>query len=258
MAIPIQVQVGNLPNGFCPTGNGAYQQMLNAFMQATLWTLPGNFNGVNFGPTKPGPDDTDKPWFRLNLDGTPDRWYWYFNGQWVSPHPILPGNGVSGPIILWDGALPDFTIFDGGNGNPVAYADGPMWEEVTKAQGRSPIHPGQYDVPHASHNYTVQEQTGQENHELILGEIPAHTHFRDQSGVFEGVQCQTPPAGGFQPGTLVGPGVQSGLFRDTGFAGGVGGTPDGSTPATTTPHNTVHPVYGVYLLRRTARVAYAV
>lgn len=246
--IPIQAQVGNLPAGFCPTGPDALQQILNAFTQAVIWTMPGTFNGINFGPVRPGPDDTDKPWFRINLDGTPDGLYWYINGQWVRPNPMMPG-----AIMLWDGALPDFTTFDGGDTNPIGYASGPMWAEVTNAQGRSPIHPGKSDAAHSLTTFLVATKYGDENHPQTVAEMPPHVHFRNPDGFQEGVQ--TAPAGG-QLGNLDSASNSAKLYTSTGSTGGDPNAPPGTS--TGQPMSLVHPVYGAYMLRRTARVAYAV
>lgn len=214
-------------------------------VQLITGSLPGNFSTFNYGNSVPLPEDEDKPWIRLNVDGTEDGIYVRFNGQWTRPHPLRPG------MCVWVDTLPTFNTYDGGDANPLGYAAGPMWEEPTDVQGRVLVHGGQSNPAGGSHNFLVGEKAGEETHALTIPEMPYHNHPRNTFNDPEGVQT----VAGTALGGLVSSIAQARLLSVTGFAGG----DPTSTPANATlPHNNLQPYVVKYLIRRTARVAYAV
>lgn len=92
---------------------------------------------INYGSDTPSPEDRDKPWLKLNADGTPDKRYEYYNGVWIALHPMAPGI-----ITMYEGSEASIETFDGGEAGSVTSVSGPMWEKVTEINGRFPIGPG--------------------------------------------------------------------------------------------------------------------
>lgn len=80
MSTPVYVQPGTLPPPACFT---TWQQFYDAMLSVTSWYVPGKFNSFNYGHDTPAPADQDKPWLKLNVDGTIDGWYVFVGGQWV-------------------------------------------------------------------------------------------------------------------------------------------------------------------------------
>src|SRR5574342_502464 len=102
--------------------------------------LSGQFNrsgtGINFGNQVPAMIDQDKPWFRTNSDGTPDRLYSFSGGLWLAKHPLPPG-----AVIMYEGTEASIETFDGGEGGPIGPTFGAFWEKVSEMNARSPIGP---------------------------------------------------------------------------------------------------------------------
>jgi len=125
----VVLTAGQLPAGYCWASP---QQYLNDIVSVITAALTGNFSGINFGTDTPAPEDQDKPWFRLNADGSPDRWY-VFMGQWISPHPIPPSGQQ---VIIWKDTESALWSYDGGDGkdptsNPPTAVSGAMWVRDT-------------------------------------------------------------------------------------------------------------------------------
>jgi hypothetical protein len=130
MSIPMQVTPGTLTPGFCPTSE---QVRLNAFAAALAVTFPlGLFNG-SFGNPTPAPDMQSFPWYRLNSDGSPDRWYTYFDGAWVAPHPVAANDTAA--IRFFQGSYASIGTYDGGDTNSPGFASGPMWQVIGQTTG---------------------------------------------------------------------------------------------------------------------------
>jgi hypothetical protein len=126
----MQVTPGTLGPGFCPTSE---QVRLNAYAAALAITFPLGLGNFSFGNTTPPPDMQGFPWFRLNADGSPDKWYSYFNGAWVTPHPIAANDPAA--IRFFQGSYASIASYDGGDTNPVGSASGPMWQVVGQTTG---------------------------------------------------------------------------------------------------------------------------
>lgn len=82
MATNLLLTMGQLPEGFCPS---SYQEIANEIMANAQVQLPEafGFGLFTFGPNTPTVDQRLYPWFKTNLDGTPDDIYIYVGGQWV-------------------------------------------------------------------------------------------------------------------------------------------------------------------------------
>lgn len=232
---------GTLPVGYCFT---TLQTLLNDFINLSRWFLPGVFNTYNFGDTAPAPEDRDKPWFRKFGDSSPDRWYSYRNGLWVSRHPL------SAPAaIMYAGTLASLPTYDGGANEAVTDPDttGPMWEEIPESRARFPLHPG--TLP-STKVVNLGDVDGEENHTTTDKESVYHTHNlpTDPNGIRTTL---SPGSGNNNDDAPSGAGFM-GKATLTGF-GGIGNATND-----TSPHNNMPPYYGIYFIRRTARVYYRV
>lgn len=198
--------------------------------------LDGNFEGneINFGSTTPLAEDRDKPLFPTNADGTPRsaEWYSYSSGSWLARHPLPPGI-----IMLWDGAEANIPTLDGGEVATITASTGPMWEKVSAMNARFPIGPGTLPsglvVP-------VGGSGGSEEVTLDLENIPLHDHGIPNKKLVH----QVTPNGQLQQ--TAGNDFTTSTFRAEG----------GKTDGTTKPHNNIPPFYGIFAIKRTARLYY--
>lgn len=229
--LPVTVVPGTLAEGFCPEN---WQELYDQFIDITEWYLAGNYNVFNYGNSTPAPEDRTKPWMRLDGSGIFDRWYtWSATyGKWVSPHPIEASDQER---RLWVGSLTDLKLKDGGEDTPVTDVAGPFWEEATSFRARFPLGAG--TLPSGT-TVDVQDTGGEEKHELIIGELPAHAHKNENLG---DVQTGT---GGTNIGGFQGTGSPIADINTSSVGSG-------------DEHNNMPPYYGVYFIRRTARKFYA-
>lgn len=242
----LPVTPAQLPQGFCPTD---YQDMLNLFSQNQTVIFPDTFEGLVVSST--APVDTTRVWLQLDSLGRQVRIYSFSTGAWLSLHPLIPGI-----TILWSGALPDFTTFDGGDANPISAISGPMWELAAEFAARVPIGVG--TLPSTT-VVNVGDTGGEERHTLLPAETPPHSHFVANTDADSGSEVpissgtsieQSYTPGGNQAYTLQG----TTTTPTVGLSSVVGGS---GIPPVTSPHNTLPPYVGVYFLRRTARLFYA-
>ncbi len=227
-----------LPGGYCPTTE---QGRLDTYAAHLTGLLPGGYSTIVSGNSLPSAIDQDKPWLRYNADGTIDRWYTFAQGAWLSPHLIPPGF-----TMLYPGDITSIATFDGGSVGAVTVTTGPFWEEVTAAVGRVPIHPDPsktviqfQDVIPTGTAVVVGSTGGEERHTLTSLELPDHQHKLEAEAV----------------STNSGAGAAFLLLRAT-----AGTNYPTLNPTNTTsndqPHNNMPPFYGIYLIRRTARLYY--
>lgn len=132
MAVPMQVTPGELPIGFCPSSE---QQRLNTYASALAVTFPLGLGNFTQGNAAPPVDMQGFPWFRYNADGSPDRWYVYFNGSWVSPNPVAAQDAAA--IRFHPGPYGAIATYDGGDTLTPGPAAGPMWQVIGQTTGGS-------------------------------------------------------------------------------------------------------------------------
>lgn len=232
MSVSYQVQTSTVPaNLECVVSNEHWSELSGLQTVA----LPDGFK-TNKGSTEPAPADRAWSWRRMNADGTPDRWYDYANGQWISPHPIPPGF-----IWLWYGAEVDIPTLDDGEAGAVSDTSGPFWERFTELDAKFPIGPG--TLP-STLVLAKGDDGGEEDHELALPEITPHTHGVEGSGFDDGA---TPSARKIIIDDEHNANANNSVTES---AGGTG------TPAAVVGHNTMPPYRVVWFLRRTARLFY--
>lgn len=225
--LTLPIQYTTLPAGVCNI-IASEQDRLAVYAAHLFASFPSSISGIVASTTKP--TDTTAVWLKLDTNLRPVRIYYYASGKWISRHPQEPGT-----IIMWDGALPDFNSFDGGDTGALTLISGPMWEEVTALQAKIPIGAG--TLP-SSTVLNVTDTGGEETHTLTIPEMPEHSHTTDWAA-YNGQHQNGPQPAGIYP-------VVTGFGNtDTGLTGG------GSA------HNNLPPYYTVYFLRRTAKQFYA-
>ena len=250
----VTFNVGSLPQSFNP--GGSWQTVLNEFFKAVTAYLPGNYSLFTFGNTTPAVDDQDKPWIRTNVDGSPDRIYVYFNGKWVSPHPITAGGNER---KIWVGAN-DVTLwgYDGGDENdpgsvtPTA-TTGAMWEIDTAFNDRIPMGV----LPSTGQVTSALATAGALTVTLSEANLPAHFHylFNTQAGTESDTGVNTSDSADRVGDDWFGGNRQYGISGSDAatYPASVGKS---SSVGSGTAISIVPPVVGVYFIKRTARVYY--
>jgi hypothetical protein len=271
----IPILAGNLPTNYCFPASP--QQLLNDFAATMSALLPGGMAYYNYGDTAPAVQYQGYPWLYTNTM----RWYQYVGGLWISPHPYPASGGAR--IMFTTGTESDIWDFDGGDGNdpgavpPTTYT-GAMWEADPAFAGRSPMHPGaipgsvgpktlleEENYGSAIHNITDANSGGFVSHVHVYGRM-LFNHTNDDFRLTEGSAI-----------------ANAGLSGPWILGGDAVGTPNPSAPMTTDilgnpmvgpylntgpqvaqsgttvtdiPVENVHPVRGVWIIRRTNRAFY--
>lgn len=222
----LPIQPGTLPPGTCYPSNP--QDLLNLFSANQNAVLNGTAF-YNFGDTKPDPSLNAYPWFRT-IDS---RWY-YFSGDWISSSNL---NANERRIFV--GTPTDLITYDGGDNGAPSDRSGPMWVIDNAFDGRSPMGIGAIASSTPAKTLGLLESYGEGNHQLIQAELPDCAFETNQT---------------FMPVTLD-------INEGQEFASGGSGarrqlvvTSGGSD----TPHQTVHPVYGVQIIMPSGRLYYRV
>lgn len=241
MSIPMQVTPGSLGDGFCPASE---QLRFNAYAAALSVTFPLGLGNFSQGNTTPATDMQSFPWFRYNSDGSPDKWYIYFNGAWVSPNPV-PANDPAA-LRFFQGTYASIATYDGGDTNAPGAASGPMWAVIGQTTGGSTDYGsmgGRMPVG-VSADFAQGATGGEINHTLLVTEMPAHAHPPPVTAT-AGYCIDGAPGGNaaLNAGNLVNE------YQMTGIAGG-------NADGTTAPHQNMPPFLSAYFIYRTSRIFY--
>ena len=230
----ITLTAPSLPVNYCPTN---YQQLANDIIggtQATFNSAIGN-SFFNFGPTVPTLNNQIYPWLDEN-----GFWWVFSNGYWTRRNPVAAGGSER---RIYVGTTSDLQTYDGGNTNTASDWSGPMWEVDTAFEARFPVGVGTFaasGVVSVNGTTTSTAVAGEDKHTLMVGEVPSHTHqILDQ--YINLVQRGTADSGVF-----------SATNRSEGTANLLPTTSSGGGAA----HNNLPPFYGVYFIKRTARIYY--
>lgn len=221
----ITLATASVPAGTCPP-------WIIALWPELVSLISGNLNGAlnifNFGNATPAPADQDKPWYRLNSNGTPDKWYEYSGGVWISPHPDFVGK-----VVMWEGDIATIATLDGGEAAAITDRTGPMWEQVTQLAAKFPIGVG--TLPSGT-VLAVGSTGGEEKHTLTIAEMPEHAHtLRCDSKNTVGTEVRRPR-----------PDDTAGTDQDVSTTATGGGD----------PHSIMPPYYALHAIRRTGRLFY--
>jgi hypothetical protein len=224
----VQFSAASFPAGFC----GSPQEWFSLF--TTLLSGSVLTSAYNLGSDTPTPDNQDKPWFKTDAAGRPERWYLYVDGAWIARHPVAAGS-----IVMYEGAEASIPTFDGGEAGTVTATTGPMWEKVAQLDGKFPLGPG--TLPMSGTAVAVTNTGGAEKHALVESELPK-------------IAIQSRQRTDLQDG-----GGSAALLNHATFGTQVtvdefGGDSTGATVA----HNNMPPYYAVFFLRKTARTHYRV
>ena len=256
------INTGQLPNNFCPS---TLQAMAEGFGAIYSVTLPAGGGGITISANKPS--STSDIWFQIDSLGRFQRTFLFGQGAWLSAHPLVPG-----ATVWWFSALPNFTIFDGGDANAPGSQSGPMWQQAKDSnsnliQAQFVITPG--TLPSGT-VVTIGNTGGEEKHILAVAEgaqDPNHTHALGRFGAPSGSAADdgyffynasaqvvsgsgqkiSGEGNGLQQAdisTLTGNYIKSGIVDPA--------------EASVAGHNTLPPYVTGYLLQRTTRLFYAV
>jgi hypothetical protein len=183
---------------------------------------------INTGSSTPTAENRTKPWIRTNSDGTDDGIWEFYNGFWIQKHPLAAGS-----VILYEGASTTIDAFDGGETAAITNITGPFWEAVTAMAARSPIHPGTLA---SGTIINVGDNLGEEKHVMTLAELIEHSHV---------IKTFSAGATGGDGGHILNePDPASDVDHTT--------EPEGDSPPD--GMNVIHPVRGIFFIRRTARL----
>lgn len=239
--------------------------MWNAYAAAGFVVIPDSVSQVIWQASKPV--DSTVTWGQLDSLGRPVRIYRFAQGAWLSYNTMVPGL-----TMWWFAALPDFTVFDGGDSNPISDISGPMWQQAKDSNGNliAAMFPMPAGTLPSGTVLALGQTGGEENHILASGESFPHRHklfTTEQVAPSDGdnspsnislndsVASSDNPTGG-RPSNYS---LQKGSIPPT---IGVSSTELGDTSVTPAvaalPHNNIPPFIVGYLLQRTAKLYYAV
>lgn len=261
--LPVRILFTGLPPGYCYTSPERFAADIAAAMSGFA---PGEYTLPNFGPDEPDPEDRNKPWYRLNGDGTPDRWYKYANGVWSSPRPKIEMEPDY--RMIWVGLESDLWSLHGGGGvDPSVVAPtattGSFWERDTAFDFRFPLGIGTSpSVTQPSGEVTgsttvgVGQTGGAEDTEIVLDAENVAPHSHDVT-----VESTTGDSADSEQGKFsVGDGTfkwRSDLSNDkVGHTREAGGNTDGD-PEPIEKTN-MPPYYGLIFAKSTIRQFYTV
>jgi hypothetical protein len=264
-----------LPSDFCTL---SAQEQANLLIDGTQVT--GSVEGGTvFSTTEPSVDDRDKAWGLLNPDGTfTGKIFTYDDGFWGSEHPYPPSSEVR---LMWAGDTADLWNFDGGDGvdpsitAPTTYT-GAMWEVDTVFAGRSPMGVGAISGSDPAKSIALNEQYGAgsvtladnqafsaKTHQHVTGRMRTTTldtcllTFGDTSPPYtDAATLQGRPVsndGEDQASAALS--TQYGQYLLTGEAYNPA-TGEAVSLEDNVAHQNVHPVVGIYIIKRTARQYY--
>ena len=231
----------SLPVNYCPTN---YQTLANDIIsgtQAIFNSTIGN-SFFNFGASFPAINNRVYPW--LDDQGL---WWIFTQGFWIRKNPV---DAAGQERRMFVGSTTDLGLYDGGDGSvTVTNVTGPMWEVDTAFEARFPVGVGAFAASGAvavNGTSTATSVVGEDKHTLDASEIPTHTHALDSNG---------------KPAVF-----WDSFVQEAGGDGNPSYSFNGSVPQTSTltggttggglPHNNLPPFYGVYFIKRTARVYY--
>lgn len=230
-----------LPSGYCPS---SWQDLINRAIvntQAQFNSTIGN-SFFNTGSSTPSLDNQIFPWFDQN-----GEWWTHLSGYWARKHPVP---AASSERRLWVGQLADVASYDGGDGT--AYSGnnftGAMWEVDPAFEGKFIVGVGAFsNSGSVSVNGTTTSTgvSGEDKHELIISEMPEHTHQMDSKRVTDVQLFQNAVITMDVLGTTTTPSVVSD-----------GPQYSGENSGSSVAHNNLPPFYGTYVIKRTGRVYY--
>lgn len=196
MSLNLYLQAGTVPSGTSLPGNA--QALANFIAMWTAITGGQSFNGVNFGPSTPTPENRDKPWFKTDASGNPVGLYSWNGIAWTTiptniangPTAQRPSNPSIGTEFLDTtiGCLliyvsKGWTTASGSVGDvkevkaadlATALTNNPGWTQDADSVGLVVGGAGDATAITVAHPYG--SVVGEEAHTLTIAELAAHTH----------------------------------------------------------------------------------
>ena len=246
--LPVQLIPPTFPEGYCPP---SLQQFANDLQSGTQLSSGISLDTLVISDTAPA--DHSKAWFKTVggiVTAASKLFVWSTAlSLWVAPNPEQDLSARR----LWAGALGagagNLDEYDGGSTAAVGPATGPMWEEDPTFVGRSPMHPGIIPTANPAKTLTVGEDYGEGAHLMTAQEVAPHNHALSAdasiTNVNGSIKTVTTGAGG--PGLAIG--LTAPPSTDLAVVPNAFTTTQQAMPV-------IHPVRGIYVIRRTARIFY--
>lgn len=243
----IQLTPPALPAGYCPS---SYQQLANDIVYGTTPQFLSSVGNTffNTGASEPSADNRIYPW--LDDDG---NWWVYQGGKWARKHPIGP-NDLDRRIYV--GTTTQLETYDGGSAGAITTYTGPMWEVDSAFAARFPAGVGTFAASGAlsvAQGSTATGISGTDQVTLTVAQIPEHDHE---------IAIQVPGYGGEDGARVAADGGTDSPNLTNNRTVFPGANLDNKVQAESlptgggTPHINLPPFYGVYFIKRTARVYY--
>lgn len=233
-------------------------QALVNYISANTGIAGGSaFNGINFGPNTPAPQNRGLPWFKTDTYGNPIGLFSWNGTTWApipsavsaGPTASRPASPTSGStyfdttiqvLILWNATAGNWTTASGSPGDikevltttlATALTNNPGWQQEMTTQGY--VIAGAGNANNAATAHTPGTFLGEEAHTLVVSELAAHAHA-EIYGTYTGQhQNGTQPSGVFPAVT---PGSTAIPVANTASAG------------SSVAHNTIQPTAYFYRL----------
>ncbi len=257
MSLILTLVAGTVPFG--TEFPGTVQGLLDMIAQYEGITGGENFIAINFGPNEPGVDDRGSPWFKTDNSGNPIGWYSWNGMEWAVMPVVIP-SGTTGERpntpataqMYFDTDINVLLIFYGTQWSTIGGSPGDMkFVQATTIEDALTKNPGWIQADENTMSGRVLgaagtgtgltprnygDSIGEEDHTLILDEIPSHYHEVD---VYVAANNRWTATGAVSSGT--------------GNLAGYGGTGINTTPAPSPEtgglsHNTMQPTFFAWLL----------
>lgn len=223
----------------------APQTLINEYSDKVRGQLE-DLTGIIASETEPDPEDRDKLWVKLDGSGRPVGHYFYGSGAWVWPVDDDINKYTEGERMPWLGDPSDIPLIWGGEAGVATLTTGPFWVIDTAFAGRSPMGVGSIPDANPAKALSSGEEYGEGSHLMTDQEVAAHTHplqadssITNADGTIDVVNSGV-GANGLMMGNT-GPAEQSLSVEQNEY------TADQETMPV------IHPVLGVYFLKRTIR-----
>lgn len=216
-----------------------------------------NIGSVIIQEAEPDPEDRDKLWIKTTAAGLPVRQFIFQNGLWVWPHEVDANSSFR---TIWVGTTVALQTADGGSAGTVGDASGPFWEVDTDAAARFLMGAG---TTSGSSTVVNVGDTGGSDQVTVEGvNVGSHYHgignlhnSNDDVGLIRKSWDLGSGADGEKFQFIYGD-TDDFVTTTANTIGNAGTTEnfqiEGS--ASPTPIDYLPPYYGVYLIKRTARI----
>lgn len=234
MSTELQLVAGSFVASYHPA---TWQQLANDIMNLGHAVWPADMNNFNVGNSTPTPENRDKPWIYNDPATNVSRLYAWSNtySLWLAEYS--PAYAAQGVGMIWFGTAAALLTYDEGVNEAVDAVHGPFWEVVTELDAKVPIGVG--TLP-AGVVIGVGTTGGSDKHTILSTELPA-------SGVITKVKRRTDL-------DSHAPGENSSAFTDVGSSVGTEWDLVSENMGIATPMNIMNPYFGLYFIRRTARI----